>query len=347
MLPLAIAITGWSGAGKTTVIESLLPGLAARGLSVGVLKHDAHGLDLDRPGKDTHRFREAGAARVEAFDESWWFQVAPTPPGSGLERLPWGWRQDVDLIIVEGGKGSDIDKIWIEGPDAKGPPADVSRVIARVQRDGGAAGRVEEIIVGWLEARWSERRKAVVVLAGGASRRMGRPKQSIEVEAGPLLGRVVAEARGFTAEVVVAGRLPEGVDPPDGVATLPDVPGIHGPLGGMLAAMRWGPSMSWCVLPCDHPRMHTRFLDWLWSLRRPSIWAVLPVDGTGRPNALAAVYEPQAVHLLEEAASHGERSALRILEAHPSVLLAEPPSDLVEALVDVDTPEELAELDGS
>ena len=57
-------IVGWSGSGKTTLLTALLPLLRARGLRVSTVKHAHHGFDMDRPGKDSHRHREAGAHEV-------------------------------------------------------------------------------------------------------------------------------------------------------------------------------------------------------------------------------------------------------------------------------------------
>ena len=56
-----LGISGWSGCGKTTLIVALIPRLRARGLRVSTLKHAHHDVDLDTPGKDTWRHREAGA----------------------------------------------------------------------------------------------------------------------------------------------------------------------------------------------------------------------------------------------------------------------------------------------
>jgi len=332
MSPHILAISGTSGAGKTTLIEAVIPRLAARGLAVGVLKHDAHGLDLDRPGKDTHRLREAGAVRVEAFDGTWWFQVAPTPAGAGWDWLPAGFRRDVDILLVEGGKTGPMDKIWISGPGG-GPDGSIERVIAIVGR--GDAGLLESSIVSWLESRWLEASRGAVVLAGGESRRMGRPKPSIPLAGGTLLDHVEGIARSFAPEVLVAGP-----------GHVPDAPGVPGPLGGILAAMRWDPDRTWIVLACDMPRLRREVLDWLWSLRRPGTWAVIPLGPSSVPNALVAVYEPQAARLLEHAAARGELSPCFILEKHPKVRIVEPPRDLVEALEDVDTPEDLARLGG-
>ncbi|MBW2261061.1 MAG: molybdopterin-guanine dinucleotide biosynthesis protein B [Deltaproteobacteria bacterium] len=303
-----LAISGWSGAGKTTVIEALIPRLSRRGLRVGVLKHDAHHLEFDRPGKDTMRVREAGAARVEAFDESWWFQVAPRPPGSGWAPLPRAWRQDVDILLVEGGKSGSMDKIWIVGPDGKGPPAGTRAVILTVQRGPDAVEAVETRLHSWLQSRWCERTRAAVVLAGAAS---------CEPAAGV--------AGAFASTVLVAGR------PVPGEARLPCIPGVEGPVGGMLAAMRWAPAFSWIVLHSGLLRLRVELLEWLWSKRRPGIWAVVPAVG-GQPDPFAAVYEPQAVHVLEEAAPRGARGLSQVLSSHPCMSIVEPPDDLVDAL---------------
>ena len=61
-----VGFAGSSGAGKTTLVERLIPALKARGLRVSVMKHAHHGLETDHPGKDTWRHREAGAYEVLA-----------------------------------------------------------------------------------------------------------------------------------------------------------------------------------------------------------------------------------------------------------------------------------------
>ncbi len=60
-LPI-VSVVGFSGSGKTTFIEKLIPQLNARAIRVGTLKHDVHGFEMDRPGKDSFRHKHAGAA---------------------------------------------------------------------------------------------------------------------------------------------------------------------------------------------------------------------------------------------------------------------------------------------
>ena len=60
-------LAGWKGSGKTTLVVRLLPELISRGFSVSTLKHAHHDFDIDKPGKDSHRHREAGAREVAFF----------------------------------------------------------------------------------------------------------------------------------------------------------------------------------------------------------------------------------------------------------------------------------------
>ena len=62
-LPL-LGFAAWSGTGKTTLLEQLIPLLVDRGLRIGVLKHAHHDFDIDQPGKDSYRLRKAGAQQM-------------------------------------------------------------------------------------------------------------------------------------------------------------------------------------------------------------------------------------------------------------------------------------------
>ena len=63
MIPV-LAISAWSGTGKTTLLKKLIPALCAAGLRPGLIKHTHHNMDVDLPGKDSYELRKAGAAQT-------------------------------------------------------------------------------------------------------------------------------------------------------------------------------------------------------------------------------------------------------------------------------------------
>jgi len=109
-----IGLAGWSGAGKTTLLTRLIPHLRGRGLSVSTLKHAHHAFDIDQPGKDSHRHREAGATEVLIASGRRWallheLRDAGEPPLADLLAK----LSPVDLVIVEGFKAHGHPKIEV------------------------------------------------------------------------------------------------------------------------------------------------------------------------------------------------------------------------------------------
>ncbi len=121
-MPKVFGFAGFSGVGKTTLIEQLLPILIGEGVRVSVIKHAHHDFDIDRPGKDSYRHREAGAYEVLITANKRWVlmhelrdEAEPTLEDQ-LEKL-----SPCDLVIVEGFKRADIPKIEI-WREANGKP---------------------------------------------------------------------------------------------------------------------------------------------------------------------------------------------------------------------------------
>lgn len=112
-----LGITGWSGCGKTTLISALIPELRSRGWSVSALKHAHHDVDLDTPGKDTWRYREAGAQQVMLASAQRWALLHELGSASEpeLEQL-LAYLQPVDLVLVEGWKRSTYPKLEVWRP---------------------------------------------------------------------------------------------------------------------------------------------------------------------------------------------------------------------------------------
>jgi molybdopterin-guanine dinucleotide biosynthesis adapter protein len=100
----AIGFIGYSNTGKTTLIEKLIPLLLARGLTVSAVKNAHHGFDMDRPGKDSYRYREAGAGQVLIATGQRWALLTETPAGhASLDDLI-ARLAPCDLVIIEGFK---------------------------------------------------------------------------------------------------------------------------------------------------------------------------------------------------------------------------------------------------
>ena len=105
---------GYSGSGKTTLIEQLIPRLVERGLRVSLMKHAHHDFDIDRPGKDSWRHREAGASEVMITSAQRWVLMhelrgEPEPDlATQLRRF-----EPCDLILVEGYKRATIPKLEV------------------------------------------------------------------------------------------------------------------------------------------------------------------------------------------------------------------------------------------
>ena len=105
---------GYSGSGKTTLIEQLIPSFAGRGLKVSVIKHAHHSFDIDQPGKDSYRHREAGAAEVLLTSANRWVLMHELRggPEPGL-REQLRLISPCDLVLVEGYKFADIPKVEV------------------------------------------------------------------------------------------------------------------------------------------------------------------------------------------------------------------------------------------
>ncbi len=97
-----------SGTGKTTFLEKLVAELKARGLRVGVYKHDGHEFEIDRPGKDSWRFTRAGAdvTLLSSAGKAVIMENRPVPPEELADRI-----DNVDILLVEGYKAGPWCKI--------------------------------------------------------------------------------------------------------------------------------------------------------------------------------------------------------------------------------------------
>ncbi|MBI5642906.1 MAG: molybdopterin-guanine dinucleotide biosynthesis protein B [Deltaproteobacteria bacterium] len=112
MVPV-ISFVGKSGSGKTTFLEKVVKELTGRGYSVGVIKHDAHGFEIDHEGKDSYRHKHAGATVVALSSPEKLAVIKDVEKEWGPERIISAYLSDVDLVITEGFKKARFPKIEV------------------------------------------------------------------------------------------------------------------------------------------------------------------------------------------------------------------------------------------
>lgn len=105
---------GYSGSGKTTLIEQLIPQFVMRGLKISLIKHAHHDFNIDRPGKDSYRHREAGCSEVLITSSQRWVLMHELR-GEQEQSLQHQLKRlsRCDLVLVEGFKKGSIPKLEI------------------------------------------------------------------------------------------------------------------------------------------------------------------------------------------------------------------------------------------
>lgn len=318
-------VCGWSGSGKTTLIEELARRLVARNLKIAVVKHDTHGFDVDRLGKDSDRLFRAGAdVLLGGPDETFYRQ-------HNGDRLPLReLAARYDLVFVEGHKSLSLPrKVWL-GDDCPSEAAPVTRIL---RADENRVAIALQMVDDWLRHLAMATPVYAGVLFGGASERMGRPKHLLATDAATWIERTVTTLRPHVEQVVLLGpgEVPAGLRD---LPRLPDATDREGPVAGMLAAMRWQPLATWLFAACDLPLLSAEAVRWLLDQRVPGVWATLPRLGGG-VEPLLAHYDFRARWLLEGCRGPSELARQR------QVATPAPPEKLVAAWRNVNTPEEL------
>lgn len=112
-MPHVLAFIGKPNCGKTTLIEKLIPALVARGVRVGTIKHHHGDIQMDIPGKDTWRHKQAGARAVLLSSPTGIGFIQDATVDTPVEILVSRFFQDLDLVLAEGYKDSTLPKIEV------------------------------------------------------------------------------------------------------------------------------------------------------------------------------------------------------------------------------------------
>ncbi|MGO1394739.1 MAG: molybdopterin-guanine dinucleotide biosynthesis protein B [Halomonas sp.] len=165
-----LGIAAWSGTGKTTLLEKLLPQLREFGLKVAVIKHAHHAFDVDQPGKDSYKLRSAGAAPVLVASRQRFALMQETPGQDEpdlAQLIAMMAPHAPDLVIVEGFKAWPIPKLvlyrdgigdaailtdrWVEAAALSAPPPiELADSVTQLNLDDSQA--IARWVVAWISA---------------------------------------------------------------------------------------------------------------------------------------------------------------------------------------------------
>ena len=338
-----LAICGFSGAGKTTLILKLLQYLVdERKLSVAILKNDVHGLNVDCPGKDTDRFFGAGADVYARGPKQSFQRAHPLPQEDFFHRLK-GLAERYDFVLVEGHKSIPLPKVWLLSDGEHQPPEGIEKVLAVLPRDIDRLPKVLPILKERVQHTHDRAPVRGCILIGGKSRRMGQPKHLLTKNQKTWLAHTIDQLNEVCSEIVICGRgeIPETLHH---YAHLPDPPDVKGPMAGILACMRWLPNTNWLVAACDLPNLSVDALNWLLSQRTPGRWGVVPkLAGSPGLEPLLAYYDNRCRNLFEALAAQEDYCPLPVAD-HVRVITPTVPDTLADAWENANTPQALRQV---
>lgn len=295
-----LGICGWSGAGKTTLIESIVRNQTALGRKICVIKHDAHQIQVDREGKDSFRFFYSGADVVVTNADEFFFRGHHGDHWA-VHRIIRSLAPRYDGFLVEGHKHSRLPrKIWLRHPEKLDVPEVTQGFEDVIERSNAALEKVSALFESILSECWQRSPVSGAVLIGGESSRFGEAKHLAKSGDRTWVERIVDAMAPHLSSIVLIGRgkVPESLST---LLRLPDVPGVAGPIAGIRAAFRWNPGTSWIVAPCDVPQLHGDAIAWLLNQRAIGRDAVLPVlDEDGPVEPLPAFYDYRCGPFFEE-----------------------------------------------
>jgi len=128
-----IGVFGWKDVGKTHFATLIIGLLVKKGYKVGSIKHAHHDFDIDQPGTDSFKHREAGSSQVIISSSKRWAKIIENnnKKEKSLEELIEEF-QDIDIVLVEGFKKENHPKIEIIGKNSKNKNKEINNVIAIV-----------------------------------------------------------------------------------------------------------------------------------------------------------------------------------------------------------------------
>lgn len=303
--PRLFGFSGFSGVGKTTLIEKLIKSLSSK-YKIGFIKHDSHQFSIDHEGKDTKKQWDAGANTVFINDPNHFsFQVKGET--YGLEKE---FFKDCELLFVEGHKYSNHRKFLFLDEENRAYEEYVSgkinSVIATISI--GKAKTIEgvknfsrdnvEEILNFIETIVADTNANIdlkaLILVGGKSSRMGIDKYTIKYHGQSQLDYLMSEFKKLEIPSYISCRENQlNNSSYNANQLLQDRFVGFGPLGGILTAMKEFPSSAILVVACDLPFLDKNSITELIKFRNPLKQATAYFNLDRKQyEPLFAIYEP-------------------------------------------------------
>lgn len=348
-----LCFAGFSGVGKTTLIELLIKRFKADKIRVGYYKHDAHRFDIDKQGKDTWRCSQAGAGIVAINDQVHFALVAED---SFRKRTITHALELCDCILIEGYKQSPFNKIvFLDATGSPPIPLDSPGIKAIVHQ--GTVAEVPGIplyhrdevdkIYDFVKSHFINCAFPLygAVFVGGKSKRMGQPKFALSYNGQVETDRMVELLSPFCEKVYLSSRADLDMGNLSSLSHCEKINDEHtglGPVGGLATLMGKFPDKAWLISACDMPFLKQDNIKEIIRERDPLRYGTCYTQkGHLGFEPMCAIYEPKFILPLYEAMSRNELSLSRIISELPFKHVRIP-DDLRLGFINVNTPEEYA-----
>ncbi len=350
-----LCFAGYSGVGKTTLIEHLIKKFKEDSVRVGYYKHDAHRFVMDKEGKDTFRCNSAGAGIVTINDPRHFAVIANE---DFKKRTISHALEQCDCILIEGYKQSPFNKVVFLDADGNLPiSAEVPRIKAMIHQ-----GKVSETVATQLKIPSFHRDEIDAiyqfvmshflsctcplygaVFVGGRSKRMGTPKFSLSYNGTSETERMVSLLSTVCEKVFLSSRADLDMGDLGDLSRCERIDDEHanlGPVGGLATLMGRFPDKAWLITACDMPFLNEEIVKNIVEERDPLRYGTSYAQkGNMGFEPMCAIYEPKFIVPLYEAMSRRELSISRIMGELPFKQVKIPESAR-HHFMNVNTPQE-------
>lgn len=350
-----LCFAGYSGVGKTTLIERIIKRFKEDKIRVGYYKHDAHRFTMDKEGKDTFRCAQAGAGIVTINDPAHFAVVADD---DFKKRTIIHALELCDCILIEGYKQSPFNKVvFLDSTGAPPIPLDSPGIKALVHMGTLPEGPLKDAAVPIFHRDEVDAIYNFVkghffscacplygaVFVGGQSKRMGVPKFSLYYNGKPEVERLLELIGEFCERSFLSSRADLDMGQ---LGSLPNCERVNddhaglGPVGGLATLMGRFPDRAWLIAACDMPFLRRENIETIVRERDPLRYGTCYIQkGHLGFEPMCAIYEPKFILPLYEAMSRRELSLSRIISELPFKHVRVRENDRFN-FMNVNTPEE-------